>query len=49
MRKPTTVLLDDETTEMLRTQSNELHLSHSALIRLLLIQNNKRQSSAFGG
>jgi len=35
----TTISLDDETREMLNKQSKELHLSRSALIRILLIKN----------
>lgn len=36
-----TLSLDDDTVEMLKKQSGELHIPESALVRLLLVQNEK--------
>jgi hypothetical protein len=41
--KNQTLSLDNETVQLLEHQSSELHLSKSALIRLLLIKNKRRQ------
>ena len=42
MSKNKTFSLDEKTIEMLEHQANDLHLSRSALIRLLLVRNNAR-------
>jgi hypothetical protein len=39
--KNQTLSLDHETVQLLEKQSSELHLSKSALVRLLLIRNQK--------
>jgi hypothetical protein len=43
MRKTVNLSLDRDTIEMLKQQSIKLHLSKSALVRLLIIQNEKQK------
>jgi len=44
MYKPVTISLTDDVIQMLKTQCGELHLTQSALIRLLIMQNEKTKT-----
>ena len=49
MIKTSTFSLDEETIQMLKRQAERLHLSKSALIRLLLVKNDRENRSHKGG
>jgi hypothetical protein len=44
--KVRTFCLDNDTIDMLEKQSEKMHLNHSAYIRFLLIQNNRRDAKS---